>query len=74
MVYCCCTGSPLSISGKDHAVIVVAEGAGQRHVTGDTEEKDASGNVLKKDIGEYLKQRISQHLKKTGREGSVKVL
>ena len=26
----------------------------------------------KKDIGEYLKQRIAQHLKKTGREGSVK--
>jgi 6-phosphofructokinase 1 len=50
-------------SGKDHAVIVVAEGAGQRHVTGDGE---------KKDIGEYLKRRISQHFKKTGRESSVK--
>lgn len=59
-------------SGKDHAVVVVAEGAGQRHIKSDTEEKDASGNVLKKDIGEYLKQRITQHFKKTGREGSVK--
>ena len=59
-------------SGKDHAVIVVAEGAGQRHISDESERKDASGNVLKKDIGEYLKQRISSHFMKAGREASVK--
>ena len=59
-------------SGKDHAVIVVAEGAGQRHITEGSEKRDASGNVLKKDIGEYLRQRITDHFKKTGRETSVK--
>ena len=57
---------------KDHAVVVVAEGAGQRHVEGDTSLKDASGNVLKKDIGEYLRHRITQHFKDTKREASVK--
>ena len=57
---------------KDHAVVVVAEGAGQRHVEGDTSLKDASGNVLKKDIGEYLRHRITQHFKAAKREASVK--
>ncbi len=57
---------------KDHAVIVVAEGAGQRHIEGEPERKDASGNVLKKDIGEYLRQRITDHYKTTKREASVK--
>jgi len=59
-------------SGKDHAVIVVAEGAGQRHIADEPERKDASGNVLKKDIGEYLRQRITNHFKETKREASVK--
>ncbi len=48
--------------GKDHCVIVVAEGAGQRHVKG-SEMRDASGNVLKKDIGDYLKMRLMDHFK-----------
>ena len=59
-------------SGKDHAVIVVAEGAGQKLITDEPEHKDASGNVLKKDIGEYLKLRIASHFKKAKREASVK--
>ena len=58
-------------SGKDHAVIVVAEGAGQKFFSG-AKETDASGNVLKKDIGKYLKQRISDHFKSKGMEHSVK--
>ncbi|MDD4017813.1 MAG: ATP-dependent 6-phosphofructokinase [Kiritimatiellae bacterium] len=57
---------------KDHAVIVVAEGAGQRHIVGEPEHQDASGNILKKDIGEYLKRRITDHFKKAKRESSVK--
>ena len=59
-------------SGKDHVVIVVAEGAGQRHITDTEERRDASGNILKKDIGEYLHQRITAHFKTSGREVSVK--
>ncbi len=57
---------------KDHVVIVVAEGAGQRHIANEPERKDASGNILKKDIGEYLKQRIAEHFKANKREASVK--
>ena len=59
-------------SGKDHVVIVVAEGAGQRHIADEPERKDASGNILKKDIGEYLRQRITNHFKQAKREASVK--
>jgi 6-phosphofructokinase 1 len=59
-------------SGKDHAVIVVAEGAGQRLIADEPERKDASGNVLKKDIGEYLKQRLANHFTTTKRQATVK--
>ena len=58
-------------SGKGHAVVVVAEGAGQDLVAGEA-RKDASGNVLKKDIGVYLKDRISAFFKEKGIDGSVK--
>ncbi len=58
-------------SGKSHAVVVVAEGAGQKFFDGAT-EKDASGNVLKKDIGDFLKHRISDYFKSKGIASSVK--
>ena len=58
-------------SGKGHAVVVVAEGAGQDLIAGES-RKDASGNVLKKDIGVYLKDRISAHFKEMGVDSSVK--
>ncbi len=57
-------------SGKSHAVIVVAEGAGQELMEGEV-RKDASGNILKKDIGEYLKTRIVEHFK--GKQDDVTV-
>jgi len=58
-------------AGKGHAVIVVAEGAGQELIAG-ASAKDASGNVLKKDVGVFLKDRISAHFKEKGIECSVK--
>lgn len=57
--------------GKTHAVIVVAEGAGQDLISGDA-GKDASGNVLKKDIGVFLKDRISAYFKEKDVPSSVK--
>ena len=57
--------------GKNHTVIVVAEGAGQNLLAG-AEERDASGNILKKDIGEYLKNRLTEHFKRIGVPSSVK--
>ncbi len=59
-------------SGKDHAIIVVAEGAGQSHLAGRKERRDKSGNILKEDIGEFLRQRITDHFKTIKVEASVK--
>ncbi len=42
---------------RNHAVIIVAEGAGQEHLQS-AEATDASGNKRLGDIGVYLKQRI----------------
>ena len=58
-------------SGKTHTVVVVAEGAGQNLISGEA-GRDASGNVLKKDIGEFLKARIAAHFKEKGVVASVK--
>ena len=57
---------------KNHAVILVAEGAGQDLISGEAERRDASGNILKKDIGEFLRDRITSHFKEIGVETSVK--
>jgi 6-phosphofructokinase 1 len=59
-------------SGKDHAVIVVAEGAGQELFKNQPELRDASGNVLKNDIGLFLKQEIAGHFDKIGVPCSIK--
>ena len=48
------------LNHKSHCVIVVAEGAGQRHLS-PTGETDASGNIKLGDIGRYLHRRIRDH-------------
>ena len=45
---------------KGHAVIVVAEGAGQEYLNIDETQTDASGNVRLKDIGLFLKEKIAR--------------
>lgn len=45
---------------RHHAVIVVAEGAGQDFFEAGSHEVDASGNVKHKDIGVYLKEKIRE--------------
>ena len=45
---------------RRHAVIVVAEGAGQ-HLMPAAEERDASGNLRHRDIGLFLRHRIKSH-------------
>ncbi len=50
---------------KKHAVIVVAEGAGQHLFSDKTEIKDASGNIKHADIGLFLKQTIAENFTKT---------
>ncbi len=59
-------------STKSHAVIVVAEGAGQELIKGEEQQRDASGNLRKKDIGEYLRLRIEDYFEQRGCEVSIK--
>jgi 6-phosphofructokinase 1 len=49
------------LAARRHAVIVVAEGAGQDLIPNLKEEYDASGNRKLGDIGALLKQRITDH-------------
>ena len=59
-------------SGKTHAVIAVAEGAGQELFKDQPERRDASGNILKNDIGEFLTREIKNHFDKVGKEVNIK--
>lgn len=47
---------------KNHALIVVAEGAGQQLFDNTVTESDASGNIKFKDIGLFLKNTIHDYL------------
>jgi 6-phosphofructokinase 1 len=63
------------VRDKGHAVVVCAEGAGQEHL--DTQEQqpsDASGNVKLRDIGRFLRQRITEHLGAAGMEVNMKYI
>ncbi len=58
---------------RGHAVIVVAEGAGQ-DIVDKTGERDASGNVRFQDIGIFLRDQINAYFKRTGLEFSLKYI
>lgn len=58
---------------QGHAVIVVAEGAGQELCEA-TGECDASGNIKYGDIGILLRDRIKEHFKRTGMEITLKYI
>jgi len=60
------------LESRDHAVIVVAEGAGQRLVPKEEQVRDASGNLKHADIGVFLKNRINDHFKRKGVEINLK--
>jgi 6-phosphofructokinase 1 len=51
---------------KSHAVIAVAEGAGQELLAADSSARDASGNVRLKDIGPLLREKIETFFKAEG--------
>jgi len=64
------------LATRHHAVIVVAEGAGQDLLHEETEviEADASGNVRLRDVGQFLKRRITEHLATRGVPHSLKYI
>jgi len=61
------------IERRAHAVIVVAEGAGQELLE-KTAERDASGNVRYGDIGTFLREAIKEYFHRVGMEISIKYI
>jgi 6-phosphofructokinase 1 len=59
---------------REHAVIVVAEGAGQKYLLNEKEELDPSGNVKLKDIGLFIKNAISSYFQSKNMEISLKYI
>ncbi len=59
---------------RKHAVIVVAEGAGQKFFEHTHAEHDESGNIKLKDIGVYLKEAIGTYFAAKGIEISIKYI
>jgi 6-phosphofructokinase 1 len=59
---------------RGHAVIVVAEGAGQELMESSGEATDASGNQRLTDVGPWLRDRIISHFKQIGAELNLKYI
>ncbi len=82
--FCLIPESPFTLEGflqalrarlerRGHAVIVVAEGAGQ-HLMQTSVERDASGNPRYADIGPFLRDKIKEHFKQAGMEINLKYI
>lgn len=56
---------------KNHAVVIVAEGAGQE-LLGASGERDASGNAKLQDIGRFLRDALNTHFKARGIEMTLR--
>lgn len=54
------------ILGKNHALVVVAEGAGQDLLARRESRSDASGNLLHEDIGLFLRDSIQKYFRSRG--------
>lgn len=61
------------LDGRGHAVILIAEGAGQSLMP-QSHEKDASGNEKLGDIGVLLRQKITEHFKKEKKEVNIRYI
>jgi 6-phosphofructokinase 1 len=59
---------------RQHAVVVVAEGAGQELLAAHSNKTDASGNPTLADIGPFLRDQICDYLAAQGVQFSVKYL
>ncbi|BCB81795.1 ATP-dependent 6-phosphofructokinase [Phytohabitans flavus] len=60
------------VKRRGHAVVVVAEGAGQEHLPAAPARYDASGNTMLRDIGLFLRERIGEHFAARGDEVYLK--
>ena len=64
----------MRLKARNHAVIAVAEGAGQDLFNRSEQSTDASGNPRFEDIGLYLKQKISAYLEQKSIPFSLKYI
>jgi 6-phosphofructokinase 1 len=64
----------MRLADRGHAVIVVAEGAGQKFFDGQAKELDLSGNVKLKDIGLFLKEKIGAYFAERRTQISIKYI
>ncbi len=62
------------LADRGHAVIVVAEGTGQKFFTNTPEERDESGNIRLKDIGIFMKNAILNHFKAKNIDINIKYI
>jgi 6-phosphofructokinase 1 len=62
------------LSDRGHAVIVVAEGAGQKYFQDDEKDMDKSGNVKLKDIGMFLKNSLIRYFSQKQIDISLKYI
>jgi 6-phosphofructokinase 1 len=62
------------IERRGHAVVIVAEGAGQDLLEQASGQTDASGNARLGDIGQFLKQKINEHFAAIGLELNLKYI
>ncbi|HEX6210256.1 MAG TPA: ATP-dependent 6-phosphofructokinase [Methylomirabilota bacterium] len=62
------------LAHKPHAVLAVAEGAGQELLNADPAERDASGNLRLRDIGTFLRDRIAAHFRARGIEVALRYI
>ena len=59
---------------RGHALIAVAEGAGQHLFAEKDSERDASGNIRFQDIGVFLRDRIKRHFREQNLELNMKYI
>ncbi|ACL05136.1 Pyrophosphate-fructose 6-phosphate 1-phosphotransferase [Desulfatibacillum aliphaticivorans] len=59
---------------RGHAVVVAAEGAGQKFFEGENAERDASGNLKLHDIGMFLKSEIARYFDSINMEINLKFI
>lgn len=62
------------IEEKHHAMIIVAEGAGQHFFRNEQTQKDVSGNIKLYDIGIFLKDKIAGYFKQINVPVSLKYI
>jgi 6-phosphofructokinase 1 len=62
------------LTTRHHALVVVAEGAGQELIDSPGERRDASGNLKLEDVGVFLKQRLAAHFQTRGLPFTIKYI